>query len=53
VHQSIEAFPKESSLVGTEPIGRRNGFFGRQFFVKADKFALPSRFLSQDRSITP
>ena len=45
-HQSIGASPKESGLASTEAIGRCNGFVGRQFAVREDKSALPSRFLS-------
>ena len=44
--------PKESGLASTEAIGRCNGFVGRQFVVREDKSALPSRFLSQEKSIT-
>ncbi|MEA2965762.1 MAG: hypothetical protein QOI46_5860 [Alphaproteobacteria bacterium] len=43
----------ESGLASKEAIGGCNGFVGRQFVVREDKSALPSCFLSQDRSITP
>ena len=46
------ADPKESGLASTEAIGRCKGFVGRQFVVREDKSALPSRFPSHDKPIT-